>query len=150
MSHFEKLSTILCSDKVGLLHGRLSSAEKSDIITKFRKKGNFINRFHNSDRVGLDVPDANFIVINEAERFGLSQLHQMRGRVGRSGETGYCILVHHTQDNESIARLESFLEIEDGLKLAEIDLSLRGPGDLLGVRQHGILPLKIGNIVKRH
>lgn len=71
----------------------------------------------------------------------------MRGRVGRSGNLGYCLLVYHSDDNQIINRLESFLEIEDGLKLSEIDLSIRGPGDILGVRQHGVLPLKIGNII---
>lgn len=146
--HLTKLSAILDSGKIGLLHGKLTSQEKSIIIAKFRNKKIFLIISTTVIEVGLDVPDANFIVIDEAERFGLSQLHQMRGRVGRSGETGYCILLHHTQDTESIARLESFLEIEDGLKLAEIDLTLRGPGDLLGVRQHGVLPLKIGDIVK--
>ncbi|MCM8759731.1 MAG: ATP-dependent DNA helicase RecG [Candidatus Omnitrophica bacterium] len=148
LNHFRKLSAILDSNKLGILHGRLSSAEKSEIIMKFRKKEILLIVSTTVIEVGIDVPDANFVVIDEAEKFGLSQLHQMRGRVGRSGETGYCILIHHTQDNQSIARLESFLEIEDGLKLAEIDLTLRGPGDLLGVRQHGVLPLKIGDIVK--
>ncbi|MCM8764898.1 MAG: ATP-dependent DNA helicase RecG [Candidatus Omnitrophica bacterium] len=148
MHHFSNLSSILEPEKVGLLHGRMSSGEKFIIIEKFRKKQILLIVSTTVIEVGLDVPDANFIIIDQSEKFGLSQLHQMRGRVGRTGETGYCILIHHTDDYESLQRLESFLEIEDALKLAEIDLSLRGPGDLLGVRQHGILPLKIGNIVK--
>ncbi|MCM8765175.1 MAG: DEAD/DEAH box helicase, partial [Candidatus Omnitrophica bacterium] len=146
--HFNNLSAIVEAKKVGLLHGRLSGAEKSIIIEKFRKKQILLIVSTTVIEVGLDVPDANFIVIDQSERFGLSQLHQMRGRVGRTGETGYCILIHYTDDPDVLGRLESFLEIEDGLKLAEIDLSLRGPGDLLGVRQHGILPLRIGNIIK--
>ncbi|MCM8821214.1 MAG: ATP-dependent DNA helicase RecG [Candidatus Omnitrophica bacterium] len=146
--HFNNISTIVGPEKVGLLHGRLSGAEKSIVIEKFRKKQILLIVSTTVIEVGLDVPDANFIVIDQSERFGLSQLHQMRGRVGRSGETGYCILIYYTDDPDVLGRLESFLEIEDGLKLAEIDLSLRGPGDLLGVRQHGILPLKIGNIIK--
>ncbi|MCX7705237.1 MAG: ATP-dependent DNA helicase RecG [bacterium] len=148
LNHFTKLSAILGSENIGLLHGKLSTQEKSDIIAKFKNKNILLIVSTSVIEVGLDVPDANFIIIDESEKFGLSQLHQMRGRVGRSGEIGYCILIHHTEETQSIARLESFLEIEDGLKLAEIDLSLRGPGDLLGVRQHGILPLKIGDIVK--
>lgn len=146
--HYNILSDIVGSENVGLLHGRLSSFEKSVVIEKFKKKEILLIVSTTVIEVGLDIPDANFIVIDESERFGLSQLHQMRGRIGRSGETGYCILVYHSDDEETVARLESFLEIEDGLKVAEIDLSLRGPGDLLGVRQHGILPLKIGDIVK--
>lgn len=146
--HFKKITAIVSPEKVGLLHGKLSSNEKSSIIENFRNKHILLIVSTTVIEVGMDIPDANFIIIDEAERFGLSQLHQMRGRVGRSGENGYCILIHHTKDPESLTRLESFLEIEDGLKLAEIDLSIRGPGDLLGVRQHGVLPLKIGDIVK--
>ncbi|HOJ30727.1 MAG TPA: ATP-dependent DNA helicase RecG [bacterium] len=145
--HFNKISQIVEPQYVALLHGKLPGHEKSKIIERFREKKIRIIVSTTVIEVGIDVPDANFIVIDEAEKFGLSQLHQMRGRVGRSGEIGYCILIHHTDDPASVSRLESFLEIEDGLKLAEIDLSLRGPGDLLGVRQHGVLPLKIGNIV---
>ncbi|MCM8815334.1 MAG: ATP-dependent DNA helicase RecG [Candidatus Omnitrophica bacterium] len=146
--HFKNLSAIAGSEKIRLLHGRLSGAEKFAIIEQFRRKEIFLIVSTTVIEVGLDVPDANFIIIDQSERFGLSQLHQMRGRVGRTGETGYCILIHHTNDPEVLSRLESFLEIEDALKLAEIDLSLRGPGDLLGVRQHGVLPLRIGNIMK--
>jgi len=146
--HYNSLSSIVGSDNIGLLHGRLSGEEKSSVIEKFRNKQIFLIVSTTVIEVGLDVPDANFIIIDQAEKFGLSQLHQMRGRVGRSGDTGYCFLIYHAEDSESLKRLESFLEIEDGLKLAEIDLSLRGPGDLLGVRQHGVLPLKIGDIIK--
>ncbi|MGC8805826.1 MAG: DEAD/DEAH box helicase, partial [Candidatus Ratteibacteria bacterium] len=145
--HFNKICQIVEPRYVALLHGRLPGHEKSSIIEHFKEKKIRIIVSTTVIEVGIDVPDANFIIIDQAEKFGLSQLHQMRGRVGRSGEIGYCILIHHTDDPESIGRLESFLEIENGLKLAEIDLSLRGPGDLLGVRQHGVLPLKIGNIV---
>ena len=97
--------------------------------------------------VGIDVPSASFMVIDQAEKFGLSQLHQLRGRVGRSGESGYCLLISYSDAPEAVERLEAFLDIDDGWKLAEIDLSLRGPGDLLGVRQHGVMPFRIGNIV---
>jgi len=145
--HFNKICQVVEPHYVALLHGRLPGHEKSSIIEHFKEKKIRIIVSTTVIEVGIDIPDANFIIIDQAEKFGLSQLHQMRGRVGRSGEIGYCILIHHTDDPESIGRLESFLEIEDGLKLAEIDLSLRGPGDLLGVRQHGVLPLKIGNIV---
>ncbi len=147
LHHFENIKDIIGSDCTGLLHGKLPAEEKNSVIEKFRKKHIMVVVSTTVIEVGIDVPEANFIVIDEAERFGLSQLHQMRGRVGRSGQLGYCILIYHSDDPEIISRLESFLEIEDGLKLSEIDLSIRGPGDLLGVRQHGVLPLKIGNII---
>lgn len=147
LHHFENLKNILGSNCVGLLHGKLSTEEKNSVIENFRKKQILVIVSTTVVEVGIDVPEANFIVIDEAERFGLSQLHQMRGRVGRSGQLGYCILICHSVASEIINRLETFLGIEDGLKLSEIDLSIRGPGDLLGVRQHGILPFKIGNII---
>ena len=147
LHHFNNIRQIVDPQYVGLLHGRMSGNEKSLVVEKFREKKLRIIVSTTVIEVGIDIPDANFIIIDGAEKFGLSQLHQMRGRVGRSGDTGYCLLVYHTEDIVTIQRLESFLEIEDGLKLAEIDLTLRGPGDLLGVRQHGVLPLKIGNIV---
>jgi len=96
---------------------------------------------------GIDVPAASYIVIDQAERFGLAQLHQLRGRVGRAGEVGYCFLVSYTGAPDIQERLEMFLQTESGLEIAEMDLKLRGPGDLRGVRQHGVLPLRIGNIV---
>ncbi|HPP66668.1 MAG TPA: ATP-dependent DNA helicase RecG [bacterium] len=147
LHHFEILKNMLGPDCVGLLHGKLSSEEKNSVIENFRGKNILLIISTTVIEVGIDVPEANFIVIDEAEKFGLSQLHQMRGRVGRSGHLGYCLLVYHSDDPAIVSRLESFLEIEDGLKLSEIDLSIRGPGDLLGVRQHGVLPLKIGNII---
>ncbi|OQB74181.1 MAG: ATP-dependent DNA helicase RecG [candidate division TA06 bacterium ADurb.Bin131] len=147
LQHFENIKNIVGDNLVGLLHGKLRTEEKNMVIENFRKKQILIIVSTTVIEVGIDIPEANFIVIDEAEQFGLSQLHQMRGRVGRSGNLGYCLLVYHSDDNQIINRLESFLEIEDGLKLSEIDLSIRGPGDILGVRQHGVLPLKIGNII---
>ena len=147
LQHFENIRNIIGNDLVGLLHGKLRTEEKNMVIENFRKKQILVIVSTTVIEVGIDIPEANFIVIDEAEQFGLSQLHQMRGRVGRSGNLGYCLLVYHSDDTQIINRLESFLEIEDGLKLSEIDLSIRGPGDILGVRQHGVLPLKIGNII---
>jgi ATP-dependent DNA helicase RecG len=133
---------------VGILHGKCSSAEKSDMIQKFREGKIQLLLSTTVIEVGMDVPEAHFILIVQAEQYGLSQLHQLRGRVGRSGKQGYCMLLAHTGESSAIERLTAFLGEDEGQKLAELDLLLRGPGDLFGVRQHGILPLKIADIVK--
>jgi len=99
--------------------------------------------------VGVDVPNASVMVIENAERFGLSQLHQLRGRVGRGAEQSYCILMSsYKLSNEAKTRLNAMVESNDGFEIAEIDLKLRGPGDLQGTQQSGILALKIADIVK--
>jgi ATP-dependent DNA helicase RecG len=145
---YDHLKEIFNSFSIGLLHGKLSYEEKNLIVDKFKKKEIQLIISTSIIEVGIDIPSANFIIIDQAEKFGLSQLHQLRGRVGREGQISYCLLIAHCQEKDILDRLESFLAIDDGLKLAEIDLSLRGPGDLLGVRQHGVIPFKIGDIVK--
>jgi ATP-dependent DNA helicase RecG len=98
--------------------------------------------------VGIDIPDATVILIEHAERFGLSQLHQLRGRVGRSDKKSYCILMTEMEDHtESFQRLQRFVESENGFEIAELDLELRGPGDLLGQRQSGMPDFKVANLV---
>jgi len=122
--------------------------EKEKVMDSFHKKEISILVSTTVIESGIDVPSASYIVILQAERFGLAQLHQLRGRVGRAGDVGYCILVPYSERDADVAeRLESFVTAESGFEIAEIDLRLRGQGDLLGVRQHGIPPLKIGNIV---
>ena len=134
---------------VALLHGRMTYREKDEIMKGFREKRIMLLVATSVIESGIDVPDATYIVIEQAERFGLAQLHQLRGRVGRAGEAGYCILVPYSFNDRSIMeRLESFVQTESGFEIAEIDLKIRGQGDLLGVRQHGIPPLRIGNIVR--
>ena len=99
--------------------------------------------------VGVNVPNASVMVIESAERFGLSQLHQLRGRVGRGAEQSYCILMtSHKLSDHSKTRLETMCRTTDGFEIAEVDLKLRGPGDLMGTQQSGILNLKIADIVK--
>ena len=99
--------------------------------------------------VGVNVPNASVMVIESAERFGLSQLHQLRGRVGRGNDQSYCILMSsHKLSSEAKTRLETMTLTTDGFKIAEVDLKLRGPGDLLGTQQSGVLQLKIANIIK--
>jgi ATP-dependent DNA helicase RecG len=98
--------------------------------------------------VGIDIPDATVILIEHAERFGLSQLHQLRGRVGRSDKKSYCILMTEMDAlSESFQRLQRFVESSDGFAIAELDLELRGPGDLLGIRQSGMPQFKVASLI---
>ena len=99
--------------------------------------------------VGVNVPNATVMIIESAERFGLSQLHQLRGRVGRGADQSYCILMtSHKLGNDSKTRMETMVSSSDGFEIAEVDLKLRGPGDIMGTQQSGVLQLKIANIVK--
>lgn len=99
--------------------------------------------------VGVDVPNASVMVIESAERFGLSQLHQLRGRVGRGAEQSYCILVtSYKLSSDSKTRMQTMVATNDGFEIAEVDLKLRGPGDLMGTQQSGVLNLRIADIVK--
>ena len=134
--------------KIGLLHGRMEKEKQECVLKKLRNRE--INLLISTTVIetGIDIPDVSFIVIEQAERFGLAQLHQLRGRVGRSGEVGYCFLIVYNEDEEVNERLNNFIEKESGFDISELDYNLRGPGDLLGTRQHGILPLKIGDIHK--
>jgi ATP-dependent DNA helicase RecG len=148
LAEYDKIRRELPDVPSGVIHGRLSRVEKEKVMDSFHKKEISILVSTTVIESGIDVPSASYIVILQAERFGLAQLHQLRGRVGRAGDVGYCILVPYSERDADVAeRLESFVTAESGFEIAEIDLRLRGQGDLLGVRQHGIPPLKIGNIV---
>jgi ATP-dependent DNA helicase RecG len=96
--------------------------------------------------VGIDVPNATLMTIDGAERFGLAQLHQMRGRISRGAHPGYCAVFADTQSEEVIERLQAFVDTTDGFRLAELDLEMRGPGDLLGTRQHGLPPFRMADL----
>jgi ATP-dependent DNA helicase RecG len=132
---------------VGLLHGRMKGEEKHKIMIDFRDKKIDILVATTVVEVGLDIPSATVMLIEHAERFGLSQLHQLRGRVGRSGIKSYCFLMTGSSVTEDASRrIEAMTEISDGFKISEIDLQIRGPGEILGTRQHGMPELKVADL----
>lgn len=130
---------------LGLLHGRMKPTEKTTILEDFRKRKHHILVATPVVEVGIDIPNASIIVIEASERFGLSQLHQLRGRVGRGSLKSYCLLFTEAEDANTLGRLKILEKETSGPRLAEADLKLRGAGDILGVRQHGIPNLKIAS-----
>ena len=132
--------------RVGLVHGRMKSAEKDAALSAFRAGDYDILVATTVVEVGVDVPNATLMVIENAERFGLSQLHQPRGRVGRGSAQSYCVLVSGTKNEETKKRLQALCKTTDGFKIAEQDLALRGPGDFFGSRQHGLPLLKVASL----
>ncbi len=133
--------------KIGLLHGKLKNDEKDEVMEKFKNKEYDILVSTTVVEVGVDVPNATVIVIENAERFGLSQLHQLRGRVGRSDLQSYCVLSSSTKSQETRARLDIMTQTNDGFVIAEKDLQIRGPGEFLGTRQSGLPDMIIADIV---
>jgi ATP-dependent DNA helicase RecG len=135
--------------KIGILHGKLNSKDKASIMERFRRNEVQILVSTTVVEVGVDVPNATIMVIEHAERFGLSQLHQLRGRIGRGHHASTCFLKTSRPSHlPTPERLEVMCETEDGFKIAEADLELRGPGEFLGTRQSGSLPFKIANLVR--
>ena len=147
MAEYENLSRkVFPKLKVGLLHGRLSSEEKEDVMQRFRRNEIHILVATTVVEVGVDVPNATVMVIEHAERFGLAQLHQLRGRIGRGAQKSYCILVapgHLTEDGHE--RLKTMVRTNNGFEIAEADLVLRGPGEFFGTRQSGELGFHVAN-----
>lgn len=133
--------------RIGLLHGKLKNSEKEDVMNKFKNKEFDILVSTTVVEVGVDVPNATVIIIENAERFGLSQLHQLRGRVGRSELQSYCILSSNTKNQDTRARLDIMTQTNDGFVIAEKDLQIRGPGEFLGTRQSGLPDMIIADIV---
>jgi len=147
---FERLrSTIFPNRRVGLLHGRMKSDEKEDVMDRFRRHEIDILVATTVIEVGVDVPNATVMVIEHANRFGLSQLHQLRGRIGRGGERGTCILIApRNPGDDARVRLETMVRTTNGFEIAETDLKLRGPGEFFGTRQHGELGFHIANPIR--
>ncbi|NTX00127.1 MAG: ATP-dependent DNA helicase RecG, partial [Geobacteraceae bacterium] len=136
--------------QLGLLHGRLRPEEKDQVMTRFRDGEYQILVSTSVVEVGVDVPNATVMVIEGANRFGLAQLHQFRGRVGRGGEKSFCILIPESEDNAENERLQVLTETNDGFVLAEKDLQQRGPGLFLGTRQSGFSELQMANLTDIH
>ena len=131
--------------KLGLLHGRLKQEEQDEAMLKFKNKDLDILVATTVLEVGIDIPNATCMIIEHAQRFGLSQLHQLRGRIGRGAQQSSCLLISNTQTQESGARLAAMAKYNDGFRIAEEDLKIRGPGEFFGRRQHGLTELKIAN-----
>ncbi|WP_299365956.1 DUF559 domain-containing protein [Winogradskyella sp.] len=135
--------------QISIVHGKMKAADKDYEMQRFAQGKTNIMVATTVIEVGVNVPNASVMVIESAERFGLSQLHQLRGRVGRGAEQSYCILMtSHRLSNDSKTRLETMVRSNDGFEIAEVDLKLRGPGDIMGTQQSGILNLRIADIVK--
>ena len=132
--------------RVGILHGRMSDEEKDRIMHRFQEREIDVLVSTTVVEVGVNVPNATVMMIEDAQRFGLSALHQLRGRVGRSDVQSYCILMHAGEEEEVSQRLKLLQETTDGFEIARKDLKLRGPGDLFGVRQTGELPFRVADV----
>jgi ATP-dependent DNA helicase RecG len=129
------------------LHGRIAGDEKEGIMDRFRAGETKALIATTVIEVGIDVPNANLILIENAERFGLAQLHQLRGRIGRGEHKSYCILISSADDEAALEKLRVLESTSDGFKIAEADLQTRGPGDILGTAQSGLSGLKLGNLL---
>jgi ATP-dependent DNA helicase RecG len=134
---------------VSIVHGQMTPAEKNREMERFSQGETNLMVATTVIEVGVNVPNASVMIIESAERFGLSQLHQLRGRVGRGAEQSYCILMTGDKlSNDSKIRMETMCRTNDGFEISEVDLKLRGPGDIMGTQQSGTLPLKIADLIK--
>jgi ATP-dependent DNA helicase RecG len=145
-AEFERLKELLPQVKLGLLHGQLDAAEKERVMTAFRAGEIQVLLSTTVIEVGVDVPNATVMLIENAERFGLAQLHQLRGRIGRGQHLSYCVLVGEPKSLESWKRLRIMEETTDGFRIAEEDFKIRGPGNIFGTEQSGLPPLRFASL----
>ncbi|MEB8209632.1 ATP-dependent DNA helicase RecG [Staphylococcus succinus] len=145
---YESLQAYYGTDKVGLLHGKLSSDEKDNVMQQFSNHEIDVLVSTTVVEVGVNVPNATFMMIYDADRFGLSTLHQLRGRVGRSEQQSYCVLIASPKTETGIERMNIMTQTTDGFELSERDLEMRGPGDFFGVKQSGLPDFLVANVVE--
>jgi ATP-dependent DNA helicase RecG len=147
-TEFVKWEKLLDPHRCGLLHGRLSIEERERVMEKFRAGQIDVLVTTTVIEVGVDVPNATVMLIENAERFGLAQLHQLRGRIGRSSRQSFCVLLTDREDPAALDKLSVLEESENGFEIAEADLKLRGPGDMLGTAQSGLPPLRLASLIE--
>jgi ATP-dependent DNA helicase RecG len=146
-ARFESLKKSL-GVRLALLHGRLSIKEKEGVMRAFEMGETDLLVATSIVEVGVDVPNASIMVIEGAVRFGLSQLHQLRGRIGRGSDKSWCLLIATPKTPEARERIKAMVTIKDGFEIAEFDLKLRGPGELCGVRQHGVTDFRVADLIR--
>ncbi|PWZ97836.1 DNA helicase RecG, partial [Staphylococcus pseudintermedius] len=145
---YENLQVALPQRRIGLLHGKMSADEKDDVMHRYSAHELDVLVATTVVEVGVNVPNATFMMIYDADRFGLSTLHQLRGRVGRSDFQSYCVLIASPKTETGIERMQIMTQTTDGFELSEKDLEMRGPGDFFGVKQSGLPDFLVGNLVE--